>query len=293
MKRVVVLGDIVVDIVASMSAPVALGSDSPARIRYTPGGAGANVATWLADLGVPVSLIGRVGADDAGRRCLAALTSAGVDLAVTLDGDTPTGTVIVLVAPDGERSMIPDRGANLRLIPADVEERLFGPDGHLHLSGYPLLDAGSRAAALHALALARSEGMTMSIDPASTAPILAFGVERFLAATQGADLLLPNRAEAELLTGRSDPLAAAGELSKRYGAVAVTCGSEGAVWSRVSGAGRVPAEPARVIDTTGAGDAFTAGLIAAWVSAEPLEDCVKAGIRAAARALDSIGAQPG
>lgn len=292
MIRVVVLGDIVVDVVATMSAPVAPGSDSPAHIRRAAGGAGANVAAWLADLGLRVSLIGRVGADDAGRRCLAALTSAGVDLAVTLDEGTATGTVIVLVDPDGERSMIPDRGANLRLNPADVAERLFGPDAHLHLSGYPLLDSGSRAAALHALASARSAGMTISVDPASTAPILAYGVECFLAATQGVDLLLPNRAEAELLTGCRDPVAAAGELANRYGAVAVTCGAQGAVWATGGSTGRVSAEPARVLDTTGAGDAFSAGLLAAWLTSEALPECVRAGTRASARAVESIGAQP-
>ncbi|MBA2414511.1 MAG: sugar kinase [Geodermatophilaceae bacterium] len=292
MTRVVVVGDIAVDVVATMSAPVARGSDSPARIRYAAGGAGANVAAWLADLDVSVALIGRVGADDAGRSCLAGLTAAGVQVVVAIDPEATTGTVIVLVDPDGERSMIPDRGANLRLEPADVDERFFARGIHLHLSGYPLLDAGSRAAALHALALARGAGMTISVDPASTAPILAFGTDRFLAATEGVDLLLPNRAEAELLTGREDSGAAAVELARRYGAVVVTCGAQGAVWAAGGESGLVPALPARVVDTTGAGDAFTAGLLASWLAAQPLPDCVLAGTRAAARAVGLVGAQP-
>lgn len=292
MRAVVVLGDIVIDVVAAMTAPIAAGSDSRARIRYAAGGAGANVAAWLADLGVPVALIGRVGADDAGLRCLAALRGAGVRLAVTIDDDAVTGTVIVLVDADGERSMVPDRGANLNLRTQDLDERLFVATAHLHLSGYPLLDAQSRPAAVHALALARDAGMSISVDPASTAPVRAFGVDRFLAATEGVDLLVPNRAEAELLTGRSDPLAAAGQLAARYGAVVVTCGSEGAVWATGGDVGRLPAHPARVVDTTGAGDAFAAGLLEAFLAARPLPDCVRAGARAGARAVGIVGAQP-
>lgn len=292
MLSVVVIGDIVVDVVATMSGPVAAGSDSPARIRYAAGGSGANVAAWLAELEVPVALIGRVGADDAGRRCLDELRGAGIHLAVAVDPDAPTGTVIVLVDADGERSMIPDRGANLRLGVADVEGRLFAPGTHLHLSGYPLLDAGSRAAAVHALGLARDVGMTISVDPASTAPIRAYGAERFLAATEGADLLLPNLMEAELLTGCSDPLTAAGELATRYCAAVVTCGARGAVWAAGESSGRVSAQPADAVDTTGAGDAFAAGLLASWLAGRPLPECVQAGTRAAARAISVVGAQP-
>lgn len=289
---VVVLGDIVVDVVAAMSGPPAPGSDRPARIRLSTGGAGANVAGWLADLGVPVHLIGRVGSDDAGRRCLAGLTDAGVRVAVALDPDTPTGSVIVLVDPDGERSMIPDRGANARLRAEDVDAALFTPGTHLHLSGYPLLHAGSHRAAVRSLELARAAGLTVSVDPASTAPLTAFGVDRFLDLTEGVDLLLPNQAEALRLTGRSDPEAAAAELARRYGAVVVTCGAQGAVWSSQGEVGRVPARPARVLDTTGAGDAFAAGLLASFVTGRDLAGCARAGALNAARAVGVVGARP-
>jgi len=291
-RRIVVLGDIVVDVIAVLSGPVAPGSDSPAQIRYAAGGAGANVAAWLAALDVPVSLVGRVGADDAGRRCVRELADAGVEVAVVVDTEATTGTVIALVDPDGERSMVPDRGANLLLCATDIDERLFGPGAHLHLSGYPLLDSGSRSAAVHVLGLARGAGMTISVDPASAAPLRVLGAERFLALTEGADLLLPNRAEAEVLTGHSDPMSAARRLGSRYAAVVVTCGADGAVWAAGGDMGRLPAEAARVVDTTGAGDAFAAGLLEAFVTERPLAACVAAGTRLAARAVGVIGAQP-
>ena len=102
----------------------------------------------------------------------------------------PTGTIISLVEPGGERSMLADRGANLALRPGDVPVPPSG--GHLHVSGYTLLDDGPRRAGLAALAAAREAGCTVSVDPASTGPLIAYGVDRWLADTAGATVLLPN-----------------------------------------------------------------------------------------------------
>jgi sugar/nucleoside kinase (ribokinase family) len=114
-RPVVVLGDLMVDVVARMSAPLAVGSDTPAQVRARPGGAGANVASWLAVAGVPVTLVARAGDDAAGRGAVERLRGHGVTASVALDQDRPTGTCVVLVAPGGERSMLPDPGANAAL----------------------------------------------------------------------------------------------------------------------------------------------------------------------------------
>lgn len=291
--RVVVLGDIAVDVVAMMTGPMVAGSDNPARIRYAGGGAGANVASWLAVLGVPVTLIGRVGADAAGQEALADLAVAGVELAVTVDPDEATGTVVVLVDALGERSMLPDRGANRAVVPADLPTHLFSAGAHLHLSGYLLLDPASADAALAALALARAAGLSVSVDPASTGPLQAFGVDRFVTATDGASLLLPNEAEAILLSGSPDAVSAATALTSAYGAVLVSCGADGAVWAGDDGShGATPAFSAEVVDTTGAGDAFTAAVLAAWRRGRSLADCARAGVRTAAIAVSAAGARP-
>lgn len=289
---ILVVGDIAVDVVAVLAGPLAAASDSAARIRYAGGGAGANVAAWLAALGVPVLLAGRVGADAAGGQALGELAAAGVDLAVATDAIEATGTVIVLVDTDGERSMIPDRGANRALQATDLPAGLVGRAGHLHLSGYPLLDDRSSPAALAVLDLARRQGLTISLDPASVAPLVEFGPDRFLAATAGADLLLPNEPEARLLAGSSDPTQAALTLARSYGAVVVSCGAAGAVWAKGDLSGHVPAARARVVDTTGAGDAFTAGLLARWRTGAPIADYVAAAVRTAARAVTRLGARP-
>jgi ribokinase len=288
---VVVVGDVATDVVAVLAGVPAPGSDRPASIRSRGGGAGANVAVHLAQLGTPVLLAGCIGDDTAGAGLVAELTSAGVGLALRTVPGAATGTIVSLVEPDGQRSMLADRGANLDLRPDDVPAPAAG--GHLHLSGYTLLDPGPRAAGLAALAAAAAAGCTVSVDPASTGPLAAYGVDRWLADTAGATLLLPNADEAHLITGCADPGDAARALATRHAVVAVSLGAEGALWA--SGAGLVhrPAHPADVVDTTGAGDAFAAGLLAAWL-ADPAGDpsrALDAGLARAAGVVGRLGAR--
>ena len=288
---VVVVGDVNSDVVAVLSGLPAPGSDRPARIRIGGGGAGANVAVHLARRGVDVLLAGCVGEDATAAGLVAELGAEGVRTALRTVPGVPTGTIVSLVEPGGERSMLADRGANLVLRGDDIP--LPAPGGHLHLSGYTLLDDGPRPAGLAALAAARATGCTVSVDPASTGPLAAAGVERWLADTDGATLLLPNADEARLLTGRTDPADAARALADRFPLVAVSLGAEGALW--VSGTALVhrPARPARVVDTTGAGDAFTAGLLAAWL-ADPGGDpasALDAGLTLAAEVVGRPGAR--
>jgi ribokinase len=292
---IVVVGDLMVDVVAALPGPLAHGSDTPARITHSQGGSGANVAAWLAAAGADVAFAGRAGADPLGDAAVAAL--AGVVLAVERDPERPTGTCVVLVDPRGERTMIPDAGANDALELAEL------PVGeHLHLTGYALLREGSRPAARRALALALERGMTVSVDPSSAAPLAA--APGFLEWVAGTGLLLPNADEARVLTREADPERAGRALARavansgsarvihRSVEVVVTLGAGGALWSDGERVVRAPAVAAEVLDTTGAGDAFAAGLLAARVSgAEPAEQ-LAAGCALAARAVVVRGARP-
>ena len=294
-RPVVVVGDLMVDVVARMAAPLAVGSDTPARVRSRPGGAGANVAAWLAVAGAPVTLVARAGDDDAARGAVARLARHGVTPAVATDLSLPTGTCVVLVAPGGERSMLPDAGANAALAPADLPDGAFARGAHLHLTGYPLLrDGPPRAAALEARRRARAAGMTVSLDPSSAAPLEAFGPERFLALAGEVDLLIPNRDEAVTLAGASDPRAAARALCAHAREVVVTLGAEGAVWTDGSATAAAPAAAAGpVADTTGAGDAFTAGFLAAWLRGAAPPEALVAANALAARAIEVASGSTG
>ncbi|WP_326554617.1 carbohydrate kinase family protein [Micromonospora sp. NBC_01813] len=293
--RVLVVGDLVTDVVAVLGAPVAAGSDTPAAIRFTGGGQAANTAAWLAALGVPVTLVATVGDDDVGSLRLAELTDAGVDLAVRRCPSAPTGTVIVL-AHGGDRSMVADRGANLSLRARDVDDALqrFPDAVHLHLSGYPLLSRQTRPAARHALAAARTRGMSTSVDAASAAPLRAAGAAEFLDWVRGTDLLLANADEAAVL-GMADGLPQPGPVRH----LVVKRGASGAVWHGPHRPVEAAAQPVPVVDPTGAGDAFAAGLLAAWLAAAPgaaagpdPADALAHAVRAGAAAVGLVGARP-
>lgn len=227
--RVVVVGDLAVDVLVTPSGPVVAGGDVPARIVTSGGGAGANTAAWLAHLGVEVTLVARVGDDPAGRSAVAELEAGGVRAAVAVDPVAPTATVVVLGGPavavspadrrrggagrgsaggTASRTMLSDRGAAARLAPTDLPS-LRGVD-HLHLSGYVLGDPGSRAAGRAALHAARAAGVSTSLDPQVT------GVLGRELLDGPVDLLLPAVDELAALTGSAGIVGGVGDAGRGF-----------------------------------------------------------------------------
>lgn len=277
------------DVVVRPEGDVAPGSDTPSRITWRQGGSAANTARQLAALDVPVRLVGRVGDDGAGRWLAADLVAAGVEVALAVDPDRPTGTVVALAHP-GDRDMFTSRGASAALAPADLADGWLQGVGHLHLSGYALLSADTRPAGLAALAAASAAGIGISVDPSSAGPLAEVGAEAFLGWLPPGVLLTPNLDEAVVLTGLGDPDAAARALAVRCGEAVITLGADGVVWSDGADVRRC-AVPARVAggDPVGAGDAFTAGLLAARLSGSSIDAQLAAGCAAAARAVSRAG----
>jgi len=292
----VVVGDVMTDVVARVDDPLALGSDTAANVVTRQGGAGANVAAWLAERGLPVVLVGRVGDDPFGREAAQTLARGGVRTALAVDPVRPTGTCVVLVGSDGERTMLPDAGSNSALTPADLPAAVLAGAVHLHVSGYTLLNPGSREAGLAAVAAARAAGVPVSVDPASAAPLEAVGGKEFLRLTEDVGLAFCTMDEAEVLVGTRDPGDAAARLTATYEQVVLRLGAAGARWSSADDpAGhRVPQCPCPdgVVDSTGAGDAFAAGYLAASLRGAAVPDALAAGCALAARVVARVGARP-
>jgi ribokinase len=224
-----------------------------------------------------VAFVGRVGADDAGRRLRDGLASEGVDVAhVTVDPDAPTGVALIAVDGTGENTIVVSSGANARVSPADVEaarEVLGGAAVTLVQHEVP---EEAVAAALGA------GGGTLVLNPAPARPLLA-----------AVDVLAPNRVELEALAGRAgDPVELARALPLAR-AVVVTLGSEGAVVVEGERVERVPAPRVEAIDTTGAGDAFCGALAQALDSGAELVEAARWATRAAAASVMHPGAQSG
>ncbi|MFG6191451.1 carbohydrate kinase family protein [Nonomuraea sp. JJY05] len=295
MTRVVVVGDLMTDAVARARYALARASDTPAIVTMHGGGSGANIASWLAVEGAEVAFIGRRGADITGRNRDMELMGYGVDARLVMDPERPTGTCVVLVTHKGERTMLSDPGANAALSPEDLPRDLFTGGAHLHLSGYTLINEGSRDAGLSALDMARRSGMSISVDCASSAPLERTGAESFLEWTSGAKLLFANIEQAKVLTGRDDAEAAAKVLTAWFPQVVIKMTAEGALWYAN---GRpdpvhVAAEPVdKIVDGTGAGDAFCAGFLPVWLAGKPPTESLAAGCRLAAKAIMHLGARP-
>jgi sugar/nucleoside kinase (ribokinase family) len=290
---VIVVGDLVTDVLVAHDGPIQPGSDTDAAITVTGGGQGANTAAWLAHAGHPVTLIAAVGDDTAGQERVAELSAAGVRCAVRAHPGTATGSVVVLAGPH-ERTMITDRGAALRLDPADVTAAISAAEAtHLHLSGYPLLHDGSRPGGRAALAAAIERGLTTSVDAASAAPLRLAGPERFLAWISDADLLLCNADEADVLAGPGTPADQASRLTAHVRNAVVKQGAAGATWATRDGRTYSwAAHRVRVVDATGAGDAFAAGLLKAWSSGAAPEAALAAACELGAAAVKTLGARP-
>jgi sugar/nucleoside kinase (ribokinase family) len=275
---IVVLGDIAVDIVSTLRAPLARGSDAPAEVRLMPGGSGANVAVWLARLGRHVTFVGRLGDDLFGRWLSADLAAEGVDRALTIDPDRRTAVIQVLVEPGGERSMVPDRGANGYWTGDEAPEALIAGAELLHVVGYVMLDAESRRGALLAMQHARAHGVPISLDPSSHAPLARLGAEGFWSLMSPIDVLLPNRTEACVLTGKENAEAALEALIRYAGLVVIKMDRDGCLAGTADGRWKAPAPPAQAVNATGAGDAFNAGFLASWIASGDVQAACQAGV---------------
>lgn len=290
-----VVGDVMLDVVVQVQSPFSHASDTPSVISTSPGGAAANQCVAMARAGAIVSLVGVVGNDPFGDAAVRALRAAGVDVGLLAHTDRSTGVVVALVEPDGQRSMLTDRGANLALDVATVQAlatHLASRASHLHVSGYCLLDDASRPAGRLALALARQCGATASVDASSAGPLRAVGADRFKEWVTGVDYLFCNEDEGKILTACTEPEAIAQHLLACAAEVVVTLGAAGAlVATRRGELLCTAATAASVTDTIGAGDGFTATYLTRRLDGiEPAESLVEA-VEAARHAVVRRGAR--
>jgi sugar/nucleoside kinase (ribokinase family) len=283
--RIVVVGDVIDDIVVRPHAAVRADTDTTSDIAVRSGGSGANTAAWLGALGADVTFIGTTHRDDVVRH-RAALAAVGVTAELGAS-DSPTGA-IVLLADGSTRTMFTSRGANVETTPDAVTAALLDGAAHLHISGYSIFSSDADWATL--IRRARAGGSTVSVDLASAGYLADFGARRFLDQVRDADLLFANRDEAVVATGVVDPERAATALTAPT--VVVKLGAAGALARRGQELARTEAPPVDAIDATGAGDAFDAGFLTAWIAGDPLASALRVAVETAARAVVAVGGRP-
>ncbi len=290
--RIVVVGDIVNDIVVVPRGAMRTDTDTDARIQPRPGGSAANTAAWAGSVGAAVDFVGTVGSADAEQHA-EILRQSGVTPHLHVEPGMPTGA-IVLVVEGQSRSMFTDRGANAALRAESLTEEMLDAARVLHVSGYTITKDNSRGAPLRMIAHARDRGVVVSVDPSSTGYLADYGIERFLDDLAGVELIFPNLAEGELLSGETEPERIGAALLERFPMVALKMGSRGGMLFR-RGRPPHPVAAPRVdtfVEPTGAGDAFAAGFLAHWVRDGDAEAATQQAVNLAARAVMLVGGRP-
>ena len=259
------LGDLLLDVVVRLDAPLAAGDDVTAATALSAGGQAANVAAWAAALGADARIVAVRSPDDAGAIAARELERRRVDVRGPVGART--GVVVSLVEPGGDRTMASDRGSAPDLHERALEDEWFACDA-LHLSGYSLLREPISRAAMRAAGVARNGGARVSVDLSSWTHVRDNR-------SRVADALA--RLAPDVVFGNEREWEALGELDAPT--VVVKRGARGI---SVDGSHH-DAPPAVVVDTTGAGDALAAGFLVGGV---------EVALAAAARCVAQVGAIP-
>ena len=289
-QRLVIIGDVMLDVVVRPLGPVAPTSDTASEVQLSRGGSGANIAVAAAELGGDVFYVGAAGDDAGAHSFIDDLARAGVSAQIEVTPSS-TGVVVALVAADGQRAMLTDRGANRRLSLDHVMSCLADPFDHLHVSGYTLLDDATRGAGVAALRTAKSRGMSTSVDVCSVAPLRAMSTATFLAATAGATWLFANEEEALALSATHDVELALDRLSSSFDEVVVTRGPLGALVRVGTARFIAPSVSRGIVDTTGAGDAATGAYLTSRLNGSSIEQSLDVAMQSAANVVRGLGAR--
>jgi sugar/nucleoside kinase (ribokinase family) len=260
------------------------------------GGSAANTLAGAAMLGASCAFIGQVAADQLGEVFVHDLKAQGIacDVPARTATDVPTARCLILVSPDGQRTMNTYLGAAQYLPVSAVEEPKIAAAKVLLLEGYLWDPEEPRAAMKAAIRMARKAGRQVALGVSAVFCIWAHKDEfNALVDAGDIDILFANEEELLAFTGLEDVEAALAALAPKVPVLVVTHGAEGAV--ALSGGERfhVAAEPVeRVVDTTGAGDLFAAGFLAGHVAGRPIAECLRMGAIAAAEVISHYGARP-
>lgn len=269
--------------------------DAMGSARETSGGSAANTMAGVAAMGVRAGFVGQVAGDQLGRIFAHDIQALGVEFDTpSLDGDLPTGRCLILVTPDAQRTMNTCPGASHQLAPEALDDARIAAASILYLEGYLFGPELPRKAMMRAVDIAHAAGNQVAFTVSDS--VVLDGRRDGLNAMidgGGIDLLFANEDEAMMLTRTADLDGAIGALTHKVPALVITRGAAGALAIEEGKRTDVPAvQVQKVVDTTGAGDLFAAGFLAARVKGHGIDRQLLTGGIAAAEVIGHFGARP-
>ncbi|MCX5616881.1 adenosine kinase [Bombella sp. TMW 2.2559] len=259
------------------------------------GGSAANSAVVAARMGTKTAYLGKVAADRAGEDFTADMKKQGIAFPsspLVGDGSIPTARCIVLITPDGQRTMFTYLGACVEFTPQDVVADVVAGSAITYLEGYLFDRPQAQEAFYTAARLAHEAGRQVSLTLSDS-----FCIQRHQAAfrsfvAESVDILFANEGEILALYGTENLDEALKALFADVALGVVTRGEKGAIVQAGETRHEVPTEPVKVVDTTGAGDAFAAGFLAGYSRKRSLVECATLGNRAAGHVIARLGGRP-
>ena len=254
------------------------------------GGSAANTIVALADLGGSAAYAGKVADDEIGSFFLSDMRELGIGIDVT-PANGSTGTCVVLITDDAQRTMLTHLGASATLTEADVEQNLVESSKYVYVEGYLLTNDITKAAAYRAMDLAKQAGVKVALTASDPFLVNLIRDEIWDLVRGPVDLFFCNEEEAKSLTKETDPVQCAEKIHEHVENVALTLGNKGSIIMHGGEAYPIEGAEANAIDTTGAGDMYAGALLYGITNGMGWQQAGHLASHAAARIVSQMGAR--
>ncbi|HKI60766.1 MAG TPA: adenosine kinase [Mariprofundaceae bacterium] len=260
------------------------------EVNYCSGGSAANTIVGIADMGGRAAYACKTGEDSFGQRYLEEMQRLGINVEIPQEPGQ-TGTCVVLITPDAQRTMLTHLGISSTLGSADIVESEIAKAKYLYVEGYLFAGPSSKAAALKAIDLAKANGVKVALT-ISDPFLIDICRDQFQQLIEGpVDLLFCNEEEAKSLTGLDDPIACAKAIHEHCENVALTLGKKGSIIMHEGEVFPIEGVEVEAIDTTGAGDMYAAGVLYGITNGLSWHQAGHLGSHAAAQIVSRLGAR--
>jgi sugar/nucleoside kinase (ribokinase family) len=252
------------------------------------GGSACNTLVGVADFGGTVAYAGKTATDDLGRFYVEDLRKLGIRVPVPA-GEGTTGTSVILITPDAQRTMLTHLGISATLSPSDIPAQEIAKAQYLYVEGYLFPGDSTRAAALRAIEIAQEHGVKVALT-ISDPFVVGLQKDLFWQLIEGpVDLLFANLEEARALTDEQDPIEAARKIHRHATNVALTLSADGSILMHGDHIYPIEAVTTKAVDTTGAGDMYAAGVLYGLTHGLTWKQSGHLGSHAAARIVSKLG----